>query len=43
MKLQSKYRGILFILLASFFFASNNMFVRLAGDIPTMQKSFSEM
>lgn len=40
MKLQSKYKGILFILLASFFFASNNMFVRLAGDIPTMQKSF---
>ena len=34
------YKGILFILLASFFFASNNMFVRLAGDIPTMQKSF---
>lgn len=40
MKLQSRHKGILFILLAAFFFACNSMFVRLAGDIPTMQKSF---
>lgn len=40
MKLHSRHKGILFIMLAAFFFAGNAMFVRLAGDIPTMQKSF---
>lgn len=40
MRISSKYRGILFILLAAFCFACMNVFVRLAGDIPTIQKSF---
>lgn len=35
-----KNQGILCILSAAFFFALMNLFVRLAGDIPTIQKSF---
>ena len=33
-------RGILFILMAAFFFALMSFFIRLSGDLPTMQKSF---
>lgn len=33
-------RGILCILMAAFFFCLMSMFVRLAGDVPTMQKVF---
>lgn len=40
MKLSKKNQGILCILSAAFFFALMNLFVRLAGDIPTIQKSF---
>lgn len=40
MKTSSKYRGILFIVLSAFFFSCMNVCVRLAGDIPTIQKSF---
>lgn len=40
MKQSSKHRGILFILLSAFFFAGMNACVRLAGDVPTIQKSF---
>ena len=40
MKVSSKYRGILFILLSAFFFACMNVCVRLAGDVPVIQKSF---
>ncbi len=35
-----KQKGILFITLSSFFFALMNLFVRLSGDLPAMQKSF---
>ena len=35
-----KRKGILFILLAAFFFSLMTVFVRLAGDVPTMQKAF---
>ena len=35
-----KRKGILFILLAAFFFSAMSVFVRLAGDVPTMQKAF---
>lgn len=38
--MSKKNQGILCILFAAFFFALMNLFVRLAGDIPTMQKSF---
>lgn len=33
-------RGILLIVLSAFFFAAMNMFVKLAGDLPTFQKVF---
>lgn len=33
-------KGILFILLAAFFFSLMSVFVRLSGDVPTMQKAF---
>ena len=35
-----KYRGILFIILSAFCFAVMNLFVRLSGDVPSMQKCF---
>lgn len=38
--MNNKTKGIIYILLSSFFFAWMNVFVRLAGDIPSMQKSF---
>lgn len=35
-----KNKGICCILLSSFFFALMNLFVRLSGDLPSVQKSF---
>ena len=35
-----KYMGILCIICSAFFFALMNMFVRMAGDLPSIQKSF---
>ena len=35
-----KYRGILLIICSAFFFALMNMFVKMAGDLPSVQKSF---
>ncbi len=40
MKVQKKYMGILFIVLSALCFAFMNMFVRMAGDLPSVQKSF---
>lgn len=40
MKVNSKHRGILYIVLSAFFFSCMNVCVRLAGDVPTIQKSF---
>lgn len=37
---KSKNLGILFIICSAFFFALMNLFVKLAGDVPTMQKAF---
>lgn len=37
---KQKNQGIMYILLAGFFFALMTFFVRLAGDLPTMQKAF---
>lgn len=39
-KLNKKYLGVFFIILSAFCFALMNVFVRLAGDVPTIQKSF---
>lgn len=35
-----KYMGIACIICSAFFFALMNMFVRMAGDLPSVQKSF---
>ena len=40
MAIPKKTKGILCILAAAFFFALQAVFVRLAGDLPSMQKSF---
>ncbi len=40
MKLDEKYKGIIYIILSSFFFAIMNTMVRLAGELPSIQKSF---
>ncbi len=37
---KKKYLGILYIMLSAFFFALMNVFVRLSGDLPSVQKSF---
>lgn len=39
-KIDSKYKGILFMVLSAFCFALMSMFVRLSGDLPSIQKSF---
>ena len=38
--MNQKYKGILYIVLSAFSFAFMNAFVRLAGDLPSIQKSF---
>lgn len=35
-----KKQGIFFIILAGFFFALMTLFIRISGDLPTMQKTF---
>ena len=35
-----KTKGIIFILLSAFSFAVMNAFVKLSGDLPSIQKSF---
>ena len=37
---KKRYLGILFIVASAFFFALMNLFVKLAGDLPMMQKAF---
>lgn len=37
---QPKYKGIFYIILSAFMFALMNVFIKLAGDIPSIQKSF---
>ncbi len=38
--MKTKYKGILLIVLSALCFALMNMFVRLSGDLPSIQKSF---
>ncbi len=40
MKINNKIKGIICILLAAFGFSLMTFFVRLSGDLPTMQKAF---
>lgn len=39
-RLPDRYKGIFYIILSAMFFALMSCFVRLAGDIPSIQKSF---
>lgn len=39
-KMKRKYKAILYILTSAFCFSCMNAFVRLSGDIPSIQKSF---
>lgn len=38
--MNNKNKGILFIILSAFFFALMSIFVRMAGDLPSVEKSF---
>ncbi|MCI9167970.1 MAG: DMT family transporter [Dorea sp.] len=38
--MSKRYRGIVYIILSAFCFAFMNMFVRMAGGLPSVQKSF---
>lgn len=38
--MKKKHMGIIYIIISAFFFALMAMFVRLAGDLPSFQKSF---
>ncbi len=38
--MNSRNKGIIFIIISAFFFALMNMFVKLSGDLPTLQKVF---
>ncbi len=40
MNMNDKKQGIIYIIMAGFFFALMTFFVRMAGDLPTMQKAF---
>lgn len=40
MEKKKKYLGILYIICSAFCFALMNMFVRMSGDLPSVQKSF---
>ena len=40
MQEKRKYIGIFYIIVSAFFFALMAMFVRLSGDLPSVQKSF---
>ncbi|MEY8338108.1 DMT family transporter [Lachnospiraceae bacterium 62-35] len=39
-EIRKKYKGIVFIIMSAFCFALMNVFVRAAGDVPFIQKSF---
>ena len=38
--MKKKYMGIVYIVISAFCFALMNMFVHMAGDLPSVQKSF---
>lgn len=38
--MKEKYWGIMYIIISAFCFALMNMFVRLSGNLPSVQKSF---
>lgn len=40
MESQKRYKGIIYIIISAFCFALMSFFVRMAGDLPSIQKSF---
>ena len=40
LKINKKYLGIIYIIISAFCFALMNTFVKLSGDLPSIQKSF---
>ncbi|MCR5201951.1 MAG: DMT family transporter [Lachnospiraceae bacterium] len=38
--LKEKQKGIMYIIFAAFFFALMNLFIKLSGDLPTIEKAF---
>ncbi len=40
LKISKRYKGIIYIVVSAFCFALMNAFVRLSGDLPSVQKSF---
>ncbi|MBR4102097.1 MAG: DMT family transporter [Oscillospiraceae bacterium] len=38
--MKAKYKGLILVILSAFCFALMNLFVRLSGDLPSIQKSF---
>ncbi len=40
MKQKSYHKGVIYLIISAFFFALMAVFIRLAGDIPTMEKAF---
>ena len=40
MKQENYIKGMIMIILSAFFFACMNVSVRLAGDLPSVEKSF---
>lgn len=40
MNIKKQYKGIFYIILSAFCFALMDMFVRMSGDLPSIQKSF---
>ena len=40
LKISKRYKGIVYIVVSAFCFALMNAFVRLSGDLPSVQKSF---
>lgn len=41
--MNARTKGILYVITAAFGFSMMSVFVRLAGDLPSFQKAFSEM
>ena len=40
MNIKKQYKGIFYIILSAFCFSLMDMFVRMSGDLPSIQKSF---
>ena len=40
LKINKKYKGVIYIILSAFCFAFMNFFVKLSGDLPTGEKAF---